>query len=68
MFRHSSEPHLKILTYGELRKLFVKYMDHVSLQEGDFHLDVPDLSEEEMSALEDLTKEVIMSSIEDSEI
>lgn len=55
------------LSYDQLHSLFVKYMDYVSLQEGDFYLDMPGLSEEEYEELSELANEVIYSNLEDDE-
>lgn len=56
-----------MLKQPELRKLFIKYMDFVSLQEGDFYLDVPDLSEEEQNELEKMANEIIYVSLEEDD-
>ena len=65
MFNRLHDPHPRIMNYQEIRQLFMKYMDYVSLQEGDFFLDVPDLSEEEHEELEKLANEIIMDAMED---
>lgn len=39
-------------------------MDYISLQEGDFYLDVPDLTEEEREELEAIAHEIIMENLE----
>lgn len=50
---------------GLHRSLLKKYMDFISLEEGDFFLDVPDLTEEEQDELETIAHEIIMENIED---
>ncbi len=53
------------LSQDQLRNVFKKYMDFVSLQEGDFYLDVPNLTEEEYEELSDMANEIIHENLPD---
>lgn len=46
------------------RTLLKKFMDYISLEEGDFFLEVPDLTEEERAELDKIATEIILENIE----
>lgn len=52
-------------SHEQLRNLFKKYMDFISLQEGDFFLDIPELTDEEYEELNALANEIITDNLED---